>query len=263
MTITELMDILDIPSSVISEVMKYQKTIEQLPQNQILSFTKTDTWETTWNALKQQNDPHGYYILCCMLNACLYTYQRYQAKHIPFSIFIDTMKCFPRFIKEHKISFGEYGFDRDFWVGRQLSMQLFRIGTLEYEIDHDAHCISIHIPSDAILSKQACLSSISLAKQFFHTYEPIFDAYPYRCCSWLLSPALKELLPNNSSILQFQQMFSIIDWNQENEEFMMWVYHTFDQSYDRLPQQTTLQVNMKQYLQKGGKIGEATGEFIY
>ena len=58
-------------------------------------------------------------------------------------------------------------------------------------------------------------------------------------------------------------MFSIIDWNQENEELMMWVYHTFDQSYDRLPQQTTLQVNMKQYLQKGGKIGEATGEFIY
>ena len=67
-------------------------------------------------------------------------------------IYIETMKCFSRFVREHKVSYGVYGFDRGFWTPHQIEGKLFRIGELEYQIDDEEKVISIHIPSDADLS---------------------------------------------------------------------------------------------------------------
>ena len=38
----------------------------------------------------------------------------YQKAGISEQMFADTMKCFPRFVREHKECFGDYGFDRAF-----------------------------------------------------------------------------------------------------------------------------------------------------
>lgn len=61
------------------------------------------------------------------------SWKLYEKEGIGEDVFLATMKCFPRFIKEHLVSYGSYVFDREWWVARQISMQLLRIGELEYE----------------------------------------------------------------------------------------------------------------------------------
>ncbi len=172
------------------------------------------------------------------------------------------MKCFTRFVEEHKASYGVYGFDRDFWTGRQLSLQLFRLGELEYEKVEEKNgerYISIHIPSDAILDSEKIKGSLSSAKTFFEKQVPSWDKVPYKCCSWLLSPALKELLGENSRILKFQEMFTVEEVYKDSREFMEWVFKRRDIPLEDLPEETSLQKNMKAHLLSGGWVGEGMG----
>ena len=55
-------------------------------------------------------------------------------KRIPEGIWLATMRCYPRFIAEHRRSYGRDGFDRGNWTVRQAGCRLFRIGELEYEL---------------------------------------------------------------------------------------------------------------------------------
>ena len=222
-------------------------------------------------ALKEMlpQDEKGFKILFCMLVAADATYEEYKKFGISEKIFIDTMKCFTRFVNEHMASYGEYGFDRDFWTWRQLSLRLFRIGELEYEKcivgeDKKEKFISIHIPSDAIISRENCLKSHKMSKEFFKKFYTEYENVPNKCTSWLLSPDLKNLLPADSRILQFQQLFEIKNTvNKDSNNFLEWVYKRKDIPIDSLPEETTLQRNMKRYLMDGGWISEGEGVFIY
>lgn len=79
------------------------------------------------------------------------------------------------------------------------------------------------------------------------------------CESWLLSPALKEILPHTSKIIQFQSLFDIQSWNQDAKDYLMWVYHCEDKNPMELSEDTSLQRSMKQYIIHGGTIGNAKG----
>ena len=102
---------------------------------EIRKLTETENWQRAREDLKESmgEDPRGLKILYCMLKAAVISWEKYQEQGIEEKVFDDTMKCFTRFVEEHKASYGVYGFDRDFWTGRQLSLQLFRLGELEYE----------------------------------------------------------------------------------------------------------------------------------
>ena len=72
------------------------------------------------------DDGQGMKMLACMLRAAGNTREKYRTAGIDASVFIDTMKCFSRFVREHKNSFGVWGFDRDFWTGRRGVRTAFR-----------------------------------------------------------------------------------------------------------------------------------------
>lgn len=255
-----------LPSQVICQT---GEMMERLPANvlepSVCGLTDRVRWRESYAQLKTLLEPYkdkdGIGMLACMLWAASWSWERYKAAGIPESVFIDTMKCFTRFVHEHKASYGYFGFDRDFWTGRQLSLNLFRIGTLEYETieEQGQREISIHIPSDAKLTRENCQSSVKLAEQFFAKYNPEFAGVPYICESWLLSPALKKLLPADAHIIRFQEMFSIHHVNWEDTSFMGWVYKCPDMPLEELPEHTSLQRHMKAYLLEGGCVGEAAG----
>ena len=96
----------------------------------IAALTDPMRYDMARKDLEQQlsDDSKGWKILRCMFAAMVRTYEHYQKAGISEQTFADTMKCFPRFVREHKECFGDYGFDRAFWPGRQLSMLLFRHG---------------------------------------------------------------------------------------------------------------------------------------
>ena len=185
----------------------------------------------------------------------------YEKNHIDDKIFVDTMKCFSRFVREHKAALGSYGFDRDFWVGRELSLCLFRLGELEYESGEweGKKLLSIHIPSDADLSPEKITTSLSFAKEFFDSHYPEYAGAKFACYSWLLSPALEKLLPENSKIIQFRRRFEILEVNENADSYKLWVYKTTALPPEKFPENTSLQRNMKRYILNGGKIGEALG----
>lgn len=268
MMLEDLFALLEIPEEVRREVKAAEASLD-LAQvaGMIRGLTDRDGWQEAHAALKQYlgADEKGFQMFACMLQAMKITYENYLDRGIGEEIFTATMKCFPRFIKEHRESFGCYGFDRDWWVGRQLSMQLFRIGELEYEFvrEEDRPEVSLHIPSDAVLTQEKCRESYALAKAFIAQFFPEFAKAGITCCSWLLSPALEELLPADSHINRFRQAFAVTEWDRESLEFLQWVYRQSDVPIALLSENTTLQRRMKAYLLQGGKVGEAKGRFTW
>jgi hexosaminidase len=187
-------------------------------------------------------------------------------KDIPEDIWMDTMRCFPRFISEYKRALGRYGFDRYSWTVRQVGCTLFRIGELEYELldDGDKRCIALHIPSDARLESDLLNDSVRRARVFLSDYFPEWKDLPMTCHTWLLSPKMRYLLPDGSRILSFAEAFEIKEVYPDGIEAMQWVFdlpedHLQDADLPSLKEDTTLRKNMKSMLLRGERPGTALG----
>lgn len=224
------------------------------------------TWDRALADLKALlgDDPQGMKILTLMLVCCGETWKLYDSLGISNEIYIATLKCFPRFIEEHFESYGTYGFDRDFWTMREISGHLFRLGALEFEltVEDRAKAVYIHIPSDADLSCRARRSSYTAARTFIRRFFPAYADAPFLCTSWLLSPALKECLPESSRILSFQSEYEVTEVFPNHDQFLTWVYKRPDIPLADLPEDTSLQRNLKKYLLAGRKVGEAAGRLL-
>ena len=120
------------------------------------------------------------------------------------------------------------------------------------------------IPSDADLSDDLVDASYAEQKQFFAENFPETAGWPGMCESWLLSPALKELLPSDSRILAFAARFEITQTNPDATDYLEWVYKLASgqqksAELENLREDTSLQRRMKDFLRAGGKVGIAWG----
>ena len=241
--------------------------MEQLSPH-IHAMTVQEQEPTAYESLTKifaDTDPDGLKMLACQLRAALQTRENYAQKGISDTIFIDTMKCFARYSRESFAMRGRYTFDRGWWVWRQLSIRLVRLGVLEFEYRADLDAISVHIPSDAVMTVDGLHESYDMAKEFYIqqniTYKEIY------CRTWLLSPVLKEILPPESRILNFQRDYKITELFPDSTSFMRWVYHKeYGQAIEDvagLPENTTLQREIKKLLLAGKTVGDAYGRLIY
>ena len=248
----KLISRIDMPKEAAEKILYAKPTVPNGEQfNYCLRLCDPAGYDGAYTELKERltEDKDGFQMLRIMLCAALVTEGLYQTKGISEEIFIATMKCFTRFVCEHKESYGTYGFDRGFWTGRQLSLTLFRLGELEFETNG-----GVHIPSDADLSDDKVDASFSAARAFFP------EGLEFACDSWMLSPALEKLLKPDSRILKFQRRFEIEHWNQDDEGYKLWVFKNPTLEPKDFPENTSLQRAMKAYVLGGGKIGEAFGK---
>lgn len=262
--INDICKIINLQENIRKQVVEFDQDFNYITNQKFITKLK-DRNTSKEGRIELKNilgeDTAGIKILTCMLHCAAESYTIYKELGISEEIYADTMKCFTRFINEHYESYGYYAFDRDWWTTRQISLQLFRIGELEYELgDEDGKKeIMLHIPSDAVITKEKCDQSISEAKEFIESKFTEYSDCEWVCSSWLLSPALKDLMKVDSNILRFQNRFRTMSWNKDNDEFLEWVYKRKDYTLERLPEITSLQRNMKKYLLSGGKIGDAFG----
>lgn len=264
LSLAVLCEKLALPKEVIEKVLSLQETLCLEPLKDVMkrmevSETKVAAYEEAVKLLGE--DKEGLKILYIQLLAAMAQYEKYLEKGISEEIFVGTMKCFTRFIGEHKESYGTYAFDRSWWTYRQVAMELFRIGELEYELKENetGKYISIHIPSDAVMTKENLRNSYREAKVFLAAFYPEYKDAPMMCHSWLLSPVLKKMLKEGSRILIFQDAFDITKVEEEGNGFVHWVFKDPRLAYEDLPENTSLQRNLKAYLLKGGQVGEAKG----
>ncbi|MCM1135222.1 MAG: acyltransferase domain-containing protein [Clostridium sp.] len=265
MNLKDLCSKINMPEEVTKIVLDYECSFDYEKAAPAMDklFHK-ETWKQGEAELKELigEDKDGFGILACELICALKTFEVYKEHEISEQIYVDTMKCFSRFVGEHMESYGCYGFDREWWTPRQLSGLLYRIGELEYEMtaEEDGKRVYLHIPSDARLTREEIEKSLKLAKQFFEEKFSEYASADILCESWLLSPTLKETLSSGSHILEFQKYFEIKSSETEECEFMTWVFKRPDLPLADLPENTSLQRKLKAYLLAGGKVAAAVGK---
>lgn len=264
MEIHALCDKIELQSEIKSRVIEFANNFDfSSVYKQLKLFRNYEKMSEALSKLQTVlgKDTDNIKILACMLKASANVYDIYKEKGISDEIYFATMKCYPRFIDETFKMTGKLYFDRYWWTTRQAGCHLFRIGELEYEMKHIGGdvAIGIHIPSDVDFSPSAIDVSLARARQFFAANYPELSNAEYRCHSWLLDSQLKGMLNESSNILNFQDRFEIFDEGEVGTDFIEWLYNTKSNDYAILPENTSLQENMKKYLLSGGVIRNAYG----
>lgn len=267
MTLFELCNEIAIQSEIKTRVFDFANQFDfNIVDKQLKDFLVYEKMKESRLELQAKlgDDEENIKILSCMLKASADIYDIYKAKGISDKIYFDTMKCYTRFINETFKITGRLYFDRYWWTTRQAGCHLFRIGELEYEIKHIENDIAIdlHIPSDADFSPHAVDNSLEQARIFFAEYYPEIVGKKYCCHSWLLDSKLREILSEETNIINFQKRFEIYDKGETDTEFIEWLYNTRLTNYETLPENTSLQKNMKKYLISGGKIRNSYGRLL-
>ena len=193
----------------------------------------------------------------------------YMEKNIPEKVYLDTLGELPRTVDVYFERHGEYGLDEAqiHWLPLHVTGKLFRLGRLQFEmmkfgmdldfLKKDANVVMTHIPSDSKLLHEECLKSYADAKDFFPKYIG-YNIDAFVCYSWLLSPAVSEILGKDSNIAQFASDFNLFEVHPDRNEDAI---HFIFRGITPYPQNTRLQREIKKRLDSGLGIGEAFGYF--
>ena len=268
LTILEVCDAIHLPKELEEKIAEHVTSEDIIKNKEIYapSLRNPDNWTAGVQDLIERlgDDPDGSKLLTVMLLCGVDAQKEYEARGIDLHIFTETMKYCSEYIESYYEAYGAYVFEqrRAKWFPRQLSLHEFRIQVLEYEmVEEDGEKqIYIHIPPKTDLSRSAIRKSYLAARNFFSTYFPEYAQAAMYCDSWLLSPALPLLLPPTSKIVGFQKEFTVDHTDYETDSFVEWVFKRRDLPKEQLPEDTSLQRKMKEYLLQGGKVGWSHGK---
>ena len=265
MKLKELCKGIQLPQEACGRVFEeYERVNLAEMERQMSSLMERETAEKAYQQLVNclGKDPDNMKMLMCQLVCACRDYDRYRELGISDEIYFETMKCFTRFLGERRERTGEVLFDRGWWTYRQVSMSLFRIGELEYELTtfEGKDAVSIHIPSDAAFVPEIVEESLKMADGFIRHVYPKYAQAEYFCESWLLSPRLAELVKETSNIRKFQELFVMKEDLPEDGEYMEWLFGKVPGTpLEELPESTSLQRKAKKLLENGGNLGAGVG----
>ena len=224
------------------------------------------------NLLERAGSKRGILILAVYLEAAAASREAvYAPAGISDSVFIDTMHSFSIFMEERLRAYQDTNFDRGFWCWRFTCGLEYRIGTLWYEmcpfswepgceeIPEGTPILSVHIPSDSVLTRENILHSYRSAHAFFTAHFPDYR-YAAACTfTWLLSPTLQTLLPEDSRILGFAADYRLLWMDPEKDDAVEWVFGRKDLPMEKLAENTSMQRKLKKLLAEGRQAGIAVG----
>ena len=213
-------------------------------------------------------------VLALYLRWGMDTHYMYAIRGMLWDIFFDTFKDLTLWAKAFTEETGKPGLKAWEWIRKAIQMKVFRLGRLEFEPDvltedltveettypAGTRVLNIHIPAGEKLTPEAVEDSLGRAQQFFLMYYR--QEYELmRCRSWLLSPALEELLDENSNILNFKRRFELcgtLDHRQAEER----VFGKVLEDPAGYPAETSLQRSLKAHLMAGGKADMGCGVIV-
>lgn len=268
MTLEKLYQLLNLPEWVLNELRKYQaERKEEIPENIRKMLFCRDTWGDGVKELQNHlgEDPYSMKILWEQLNfVCSYSYNEYMKRGISEEVFADTFGFVTRFVSSTKDTEGKYRYNLAWWFQRQVTLQEFRIGALEYEFVQtgDNREIEIHIPSDADMRLVSLYQSVAEFIKFQETYMPDWCGAEITTETWMIMPELSDFLPEDSKILKFKSLFDIDSVDYDQTWYMEWIFPGHTVIDDNLPEKTMLHRNLKKYLMEGNKFGIAKGHLV-
>ena len=162
------------------------------------------------------------------------------------------------------------------WYRGFFSLRLFPIGRLQYEmyevpfyeeknedgINYSGRkAINMHIPSLGKLDIGDVKASIADAAKFFAGEFEGEDEMLFMCYSWLLFPAHREMLPPDSGICKFMDLFETVHVRESRSGSDLWrIFNTDDFSdLSKLDSSTALRRGYIKLLGEGKRSGGALG----
>lgn len=145
------------------------------------------------------------------------------------------------------------------WLPRYAMGKLFRIGAFQFEI-HSNDIISVHIPRGTVLNVADNLINFREALEFFNKYYPEYDFKTFGTSSWLLNPHIEEIMGRPTNITRFGDMFQRIRVNPDEEGVYTNLFKMAKpQDLNELPEETSMQRNVKKYLMEGNVFNDYVG----
>lgn len=217
--------------------------------------------------LSERPDPNGEF-LRISLRMAMDCRAEYQRMGIPDSVFLDTFSDISVWEEECRNRTGHPGVAESGWISRHLSLAIFRLGRLQFEpialqeplsldgfqIPAGQLALNVHIPKLGPLLPEETAASYRMAERFFRGVPPLF-----LCASWLLSPALEQLLSPTSNILAFQREYRIVRLLPESRQAEERIFGEILDEPENYPEETSLQKAAKRHLLSGEKLASAFG----
>lgn len=275
-----LADEIEIPKEILTRIEESLNSFKDKRWLQKIcsSLINSDTAAQTWKLLKKRfadDDENGLKILSVYLSAACLTRLNYETQNISDKIFLGTMKYFSRMLNEEHQNTGTYAFTHAHWGWRQLCCHLFRIGTLEFEyrltditdclpqnLEIGKPAIFVHVPSTATLQSPCLNQTYKEALEFFTQHEEQLCEYGFPtamiCESWILSPQVRGLISHSSGLYQFSNQYNVYACELDENSVYHWVFND-KTKLEELPQNSSLQKELKNFIAEGGKIGMGFG----
>lgn len=193
----------------------------------------------------------------------------YENRGIASDIYKDTMSDINTWSAHCFQKTGNTGLLQMGWIRNHLKLRLFKLGRLQFETgslnkknvegySRNTDCLHIHIPEGEKLSPEKCRESLNRAREFFKIHWNT-DYLIGSCHSWLLHENINLILDKESNIVKFSKLFRIIENDNDNKQALERVFGEGLKISSDLPENTSLQRQMKAFLQKGNRIGMGFG----
>ena len=244
----------------VKELLEQRRDLFPVHMELILGLTDRNSALSSYKSLEERLGGDDMGMLACQLRAAVHTRELYRKTGISDRIFLDTMGCFRRFLGETLHRTGKLCFDRGWWSYRQLSMCLFRLGQLEFEMVQEPHVIAMHIPSDSRMTPEEVDRSLEQLRGFLPEFYPEYADAPVGCESWLLSPVIRGHLREGSNIRSFQDRFHLLHVVEDAPDVREWLFRVPDGTpVQDFPEGSSLQRDLKNHMLSGGTVGVARG----
>jgi hypothetical protein len=142
-------------------------------------------------------------------------------------------------------TFGAFGLHTYDWMRVAWSGALYWLGRLQFNLtEYEGDwVISTHIPESGPMTPELVADSFGRARAFFARHFPEYPTHLFHCHSWLLDPQLTEVLPAESNMVRFQQLWQLReDKNPGDGDAIFFVFRRRgDVDPASLPQTTTLE----------------------
>lgn len=198
--------------------------------------------------------------------ACL-TYGIYQKNNIPEDVFQDTFRDIARWEEACFSRTGVHGLEEYEWLSYHMKLKLFGLGRLQFQpipsprniagtadLKAGQMVLNVHIPAGGTLKDKLVQDSYKKAEGFFQMSPTVFV-----CHSWLLSPALQELLDPDSNIMRFQKEYHILEVEEDSRQAEERIFGWVSENPEDYPQNSQLQKKAREWLMNGRSIPSGYG----
>ena len=221
--------------------------------------------------LLKEDPSNGPSVFAAVLLLAEETKTKYKEKNISDKIFNNTMADITVWAENYRRKTGNCGIDELGWIMNHLNLELFALGRLqfmpstfyidnnwkklsEFPLKAGENILEVHIPQNEPLLASECNISFKHAPVFFKNHFN-YDFSYFTCHSWLLSPVLKEILPEDSNIIRFQNRFKIIAIDPHDKQAEERI---FDKQFGSNTK-SSLAIKVRELANKGITVGSGIG----